>query len=78
MRLNVDILVQHLEKKYRLHAYGSRRRELELRRPEFLWIYGGDGVLPEPLLSGDGGPPPAKSCGEGRKRGDRAGDLESE
>ncbi len=35
MRLNVDILVQHLEKKYRLHAYGSRRRELELRRPEF-------------------------------------------
>ena len=35
MRLNVDILVQHLEKKYRLHAYGGRRRELELRRPEF-------------------------------------------
>lgn len=45
MRLNVDILVQYLEKKYRLHVYGKNGRNLELRRPEF-YMDGRTALLP--------------------------------
>ena len=45
MMMNVDILVQYLEKKYRLHVYGKNGRNLELRRPEF-YMDGRAALLP--------------------------------
>ena len=35
MRLNVDILFQHLRKRFAVQVFGNHRSDLQLRRPEF-------------------------------------------
>ena len=35
MRLNVDILYQHLRKRFAVQVFGNHRSDLQLRRPEF-------------------------------------------